>query len=48
MGRPLPERWTFYIDKDGVIKEIDKKVNAKDHGKDVAKKLDELGVAKKK
>ena len=41
-------RWTFYIDKEGVIKEIDQKVKAQDHGKDLAKKLDELGIAKKK
>ncbi len=47
-GRQLPERWTFYIDKDGVIKHIDQKVNARDHGKDVVKKLEELGFPKKK
>ena len=46
-GRDLPERWTFYIGKDGVIQHIDQKVSAKDHGKDVAKKLEELGVPKK-
>lgn len=46
-GRDLPERWTFYIGKDGVIQHIDQKVTAKDHGKDVAKKLEELGVPKK-
>ena len=47
-GRDLPERWTFYIDKEGTIKVIDKKVNAKEAGADVAKKLEELGVPKKK
>ena len=47
-GRENPERWTFYIDKDGVVKFIDKKVSTKTHGEDIAKKLDELGVAKKK
>ncbi|MDR3636482.1 MAG: peroxiredoxin, partial [Isosphaeraceae bacterium] len=25
-GRPVPERWTFYIDKEGIIKAIDKGV----------------------
>ena len=25
-ARPMANRWTFYIDKDGVIKEIDKKI----------------------
>ena len=47
-GREVPERWTFYIDKEGIIKLIDKKVNAKDHGEDVVKTLEKLGVAKKK
>jgi len=47
-GRDLPERWTFYIDKEGVVKFIDRKVTAKSHGEDVVKKLEELGVAKKK
>ena len=28
-GRPVAERWTFYIDKDGIIKEIDKKIQTK-------------------
>ena len=47
-GRDFPERWTFYIDKEGIIKLIDKKVNAKSHGEDVVKTLEKLGVAKKK
>jgi peroxiredoxin Q/BCP len=47
-GRDLPERWTFYIDKDGVVKFTDKKVTAKSHGEEIIKKLDELGIAKKK
>ena len=47
-GREVPERWTFYIDKEGVVKFIDKKVTTESHGEDIAKKLEELGVAKKK
>lgn len=46
-SRGFANRWTFYIDKDGVIKHIDQKVNAKEHGKDVAKKLEELGFPMK-
>lgn len=45
-GRALPERWTFYIGKNGTILHTDKKVSAKTHGQDVAKKLEELGVEK--
>ncbi|HEY5311011.1 MAG TPA: peroxiredoxin [Pirellulales bacterium] len=41
------QRWTFYIDKDGKIAEIDKKVKTETHGQDIAGKLKELGVAQK-
>lgn len=41
------QRWTFYIDKDGKIAEIDKKVKTESHGQDIASKLQELGVAAK-
>jgi thioredoxin-dependent peroxiredoxin len=41
-------RWTFYIGVDGKILYIDKNVHPSTHADDVAKKLGELGVAKKK
>ena len=37
------KRWTFYIDKDGVITEIDKKVKAGSAGKDMVKVLENRG-----
>ncbi len=40
--RGMANRWTFYIDKTGVIREIDKKVNTKEAGPDVVKKVKEL------
>jgi len=40
-------RWTYVIDKEGVIREIDKGVQVKSHGKDLAAKLEALGVPKK-
>lgn len=46
--RPVPFRWTFYIGEDGKILYIDKDVKAAAHGKDVAARLKELGVEKKK
>jgi peroxiredoxin Q/BCP len=46
--RAVPFRWTFYIGKDGKILFIDKEVNTGSHGTDIAAKLTELGVAKKK
>ena len=46
-GRAVPERWTFFILKNGKIAHIDKSVKTGSHGTDIAAKLDELGVAKK-
>ena len=45
-GRANPERWTFYIGKDGVIKEIDKKIRTAQAGPDVVAKLKSLGLTK--
>jgi thioredoxin-dependent peroxiredoxin len=45
--RNVAQRWTFYIDKEGKILEIDKQVRTEQHGKDIAEKLQELGVDKK-
>ncbi len=44
-GRGFANRWTFFIDKEGIIKSIDKKVNTEKAGTDVADKLKELGLA---
>jgi thioredoxin-dependent peroxiredoxin len=41
-------RWTFFIGKDGHILFIDKDVHPSTHTDDVAVKLEELGVAKRK
>src|SRR3954470_24092926 len=43
--RKVAERWTFYIDKDGIIKAIDKKINTKQAAADLASKVKELGIA---
>jgi len=45
--KPFPQRWTYYIGKDGKVLYIDKAVKTMNHGKDVAAKLDELKVSKK-
>ena len=42
----MPARRTFYIGKDGKILFIDSSVKARNHGADVAAKLEELGVDK--
>lgn len=45
--RGNPNRWTYYVGKDGKILFIDKKVKAANHGKDIVAKLKELGIDKK-
>ena len=42
--RLWPERWTFYIGKDGRILYVDRKIKPQAAGEDVVKKLQELGV----
>ena len=37
-------RWTFYIDPEGVIARIDKSVNPMSAGKDLVANLEDLGV----
>jgi peroxiredoxin Q/BCP len=44
----VAKRWTFYIGKDGKILFIDKDVKVDTAGVDIAAKLAELGVARKK
>ena len=46
--RQFAARWTFFIGPDGKILHIEKKVNVKTAGEDLARKLEELGVKKKK
>jgi peroxiredoxin Q/BCP len=46
--RQLAARWTFYIGADGKILAIDKSPTTATAGDVMVKKLDELGVKKKK
>lgn len=46
-ARGFANRWTIYIDKDGTIKEIDKKITTQSAGQDIAKKVKELGLDSK-
>jgi thioredoxin-dependent peroxiredoxin len=45
--QPFASRWTFYIGLNGRILYIDKQVNPATHGKVLAAKLAELGVARR-
>lgn len=42
--RLWPERWTFYIGKDGKILYVDQKIKTQTAGEDVIKRLAELGI----
>ncbi len=44
----LAKRWTFYVGKDGKILFIDKDVKPDTSGADVAAKLSQLGVTRRK
>lgn len=46
--RQRARRWTFYLGPDGKILHIDQKVSVKSAGEDTVKKLEELGVPRKK
>ncbi len=43
-ARGMANRWTFYIDKEGVIKEIDKKIATGKAGEDAVVKIKSLGI----
>jgi peroxiredoxin Q/BCP len=43
-ARGFSNRWTFYIDKEGVIKKIDKEVKVDQAGTDVAAAVKDLGL----
>ena len=44
----VAKRWTFYIGKDGKILYVDRDVHVDSAGADVAARLAQLGVAKRK
>lgn len=43
-GRSLPERWTFYIGRNGKILYVDRQVKAATAGEDAVARLKELKV----
>jgi thioredoxin-dependent peroxiredoxin len=43
-GRPVAERWTFYIGKDGKILYVDRQVRAQTAAQDVVNRLKELNI----
>ncbi len=47
LGGLYARRWTFYIDREGVIRAIDKDVRVESAGQDIAAKLSELGFPRR-
>lgn len=47
LGGLVARRWTFYIDRDGVIRHVDKQVNTETAGQDIARRLEELGFPRR-
>ncbi len=45
-GGLYARRWTFYIDSEGLIREVDKNVRVDHAGQDIAAQLDRLGFPK--
>jgi peroxiredoxin Q/BCP len=46
-GGLFARRWTFYIDRDAVIRFVDKDVNTGTAGQDIARRLAELGFPRR-
>lgn len=46
-GGMFAKRWTYYIDREGVIRAIDRDVNVDSAGQDIARKLGELGFPRR-
>jgi peroxiredoxin Q/BCP len=46
-SRSLPERWTFIIGVDGKLMDIITDVDTGSHGRQIAKRLEELDVKKR-
>lgn len=46
-GGLFARRWTYYIDREGVVRDVDKSVNVETAGQDVAAHLESLGFQKR-
>lgn len=47
LGGLYARRWTFFIDRAGVVRYIDRDVDTATHGQDVARRLGELGFPRR-
>ena len=47
LGGLFTKRWTFYIDAEGVLRDVDKNVRPATAGADIVRKLQELGFPRR-
>ncbi|NNL85679.1 MAG: redoxin domain-containing protein, partial [Myxococcales bacterium] len=47
LGGLYTKRWTYYIDREGIVRAIDKNVRVESAGQDMAAKLSALGFARR-
>jgi peroxiredoxin Q/BCP len=47
LGGFFAKRWTYYIDRDGIVRHVDKNVQVETAGQDIARKLAELGFPRR-
>jgi peroxiredoxin Q/BCP len=47
-GEGFARRWTFYIDREGIVRHIDKAVRVETAGQDIARTLEALGFPRRK
>jgi peroxiredoxin Q/BCP len=46
-GGKYAKRWTVYIDREGVVRAVDRDVRPESAGQDIARKLEELGFPRR-
>lgn len=46
-GGLFARRWTFYIDRDGIVRDVDRQVKTATAGQDIARRLAELGFPRR-
>ena len=48
LGGLFTKRWTFYIDPEGIVRHVDRKVKPSHHGGEIAAQLQALGFPRKR
>jgi peroxiredoxin Q/BCP len=46
-GGLFAKRWTFYVDREGMVRYVDRRVNVETAGQDMARRLADLGFPRR-